>query len=762
MKERRVYKVIVYIIIGVCLFSFASCNKKKSKKFLIGVSQCSEDVWREKLMREMKTAEYFNDDIEIVCKSTDNNNKVQVAQIDSLVDMNVDLLIVSPNQQDITPVIDKVYDSGIPVILFDRKTSSDKYTAFIGGDNYIIGKSMAQFIATQLGGKGKVAEISGLQGSSPAIDRHRGFEDEMKKHPGITIVDQKWSNWEEDGGMEAMYEILERHQDIDYVFVQNDRMANGVSEVINEKGLKGKIKITGVDGLATKNGGMEQVKKGNFIATYIYPTEGGRVIELAYKILNHEEFDREVPFTSSIVTKKNADILYMQAVDAMNQSENLQKLHGKVDVYMNQLNSQRIGLYMTIIIIIIVLLIMVMTLGMRIFVNRQKMQKERARMKDKQLKFFTNVSHQIRTPLTLIVDPIRHIAERGYLKDKDLDTLKATHKNASELMKLVENILDFKDAEFDEAGNRIDNQGMVDDYNAAKMMQQMAEENSEEEVEDDGRNVILIVDDNADIRSYVKSIFSDKYRVLTAHHGKEGLKIAREKVPDVIISDIMMPEMDGLEMTRQIKKDMSICHIPVILLTAKSQQEQIVQGYASGADEYLTKPFNSKVIVAKVDNMMQNKERMQHRLWEIYTQQLNAHDAPVESFKQEVMPVADMPSEKNEDDNQNVTHISSKDEAFLEKLNEFIEQNLGDSNVNVESMGAEVGLSRVQLYRKVKALTGMSPVELLRKARLAHAKRMLETSDMSISEVCYNVGFSAPSYFTKCYKEEYGVTPSSK
>ncbi len=748
MNVKKLWQILFFLVTCSLLVSLSSCSKKKEKKYVIGVSQCSKDIWRAKLVKELETAEYFNEELDIVCASTNGNNKEQIAQIDTFIEKKVDLLIVSPNEKDaLTPIIDKAYDSGIPVILFDRRTNSKKYTAIIGGDNYLIGKSMAQFIASQIKNKGNVAEISGLQGSSPALERHRGFVDEIKKHPNIKIVDQKWSNWESDGGKEATQEILIKNKDIDYLFIQNDRMANGASEVLRKMGLQDKIKITGVDGLAVKGGGIEQVQKGNFVATYIYPTEGARVIELAEKILTHQPYQRENLFSSSIVTKDNADILYMQAIDAINQSENLHKLHGKVDTYINQLNLQRTGLYMTI--IIIVLLIMVMTLGHRMLTNRQKMQKERARMKDRQLQFFTNVSHQIRTPLTLIADPIQHIVDRGFLKEKDLETLRATSKNASELMNLVENILDFKDAKFDETGKRIDKAEMIDDSNAAAMAVPEVVEDSEEN-QDETKNMILVVDDNADIRNYVKSIFCDNYQVFTASNGKEGLAIALEKIPDVIISDIMMPEMDGLEMTRQIRQNITISHIPVIMLTAKSQQEQIVEGYESGASDYLTKPFSSKVIVARINNMMETKERLQKKLWEQYQRELDASSNS-----------GDGRTNENSLAKENI-HISTKDESFLGKLHKYIEENLGNNDINVETMGTEMGLSRVQLYRKVKALTGMTPVELLRKARLAHAKHLLETTNMSISEICYEVGFSAPSYFTKCYKDEFGVTPSSK
>ena len=246
---------------------------------------------------------------------------------------------------------------------------------------------------------------------------------------------------------------------------------------------------------------------------------------------------------------------------------------------------------------------------------------------------------------------------------------------------------------------------------------------------DSNKPEVLIIDDNNDIRTYLRSALSDLYKVSEAADGKTGLEIARRIVPDIIISDIMMPIMDGLEFCNQLKNDKAISHNPVILLTARSLDEQRAEGYEHGADAYIAKPFSLHLLLSRIENLIQSRRQLS------------------EFF-----------SGNNE--NEDISKLSTEtDKNFITQLRRIIQVNLADSDLSVEKIGDEIGLSRVQLYRKVKALTGYSPVEMLRKARLARARQLLQTTDKNVSEVAYAVGFSTPSYFSKCYKEEFGESP---
>ena len=242
---------------------------------------------------------------------------------------------------------------------------------------------------------------------------------------------------------------------------------------------------------------------------------------------------------------------------------------------------------------------------------------------------------------------------------------------------------------------------------------------------------VLVIDDNNDIRQYEHTLLQDDYIVLEAADGKEGLDVAKKEVPDLVICDVMMPVMDGLEFTQNLKTHTATSHIPVIMLTAKNLEEHRAEGYEHGADSYITKPFHSKVLLARIENLLKQRKLLKHLF---------------QGTPEAELEIAD-------------SHLEDRDKQFMKQLHAIIQKNLSDSEFGVEDIGKQIGLSRVQLYRKVKAMTGSSVVDLLRKARLAKAKRLLESRSMSVSEVAYDVGFSAPSYFTKCFKDEYGMLP---
>jgi len=244
---------------------------------------------------------------------------------------------------------------------------------------------------------------------------------------------------------------------------------------------------------------------------------------------------------------------------------------------------------------------------------------------------------------------------------------------------------------------------------------------------------ILVIDDNADIRSYIKTVLNNRYAIIEAEDGEEGLKKAIRYVPDAIICDVMMPKMDGVELCRALKTELSTSHIPVILLTACTLDEQRITGFKSGADDYISKPFNSDVLEVRVDNLIENRKLLK------------------ELFRTTFF--TDSKEESKE-------KLSDVEKTFLEKLKKLIEKRLADPDLNVEDLGQQIGLSRIQLYRKVKSLTNYSPNELLRIIRLKKAYHLLSTTELTISEVTYRVGFTSPSYFTKCFKEYYNESPS--
>ena len=926
---KRKLHLIIYVAIIVLMTGCA----QQPRKFVIGVSQCSEDVWRDKLNDELKMGEYLNDSLIVKLASSNDDNVLQNKQVNQFIDEGVDLLIVSPNQLSaISKSVERAYDKGIPVILYDRKTNSDKYTAFIGCDNYTIGKSMGTFIAQQLQGKGRIVEISGLEGSSPALERHRGFMDAIKPYPGLQVVASEEGNWKEEGGIQAMKRILKQTQDFDYVFAHNDCLAWGAYVAARQMRVKRNYKYTGVDGMATEGGGLELVRDGIFEASYLYPTKGDEVIALAMKILKHQPYERDNYLSTSIITQANAALTLMEARDAERQTHNLKTLHKQVNQYLSDYNSQKvmlIGLCLFLLVCLAAAALIFRGYLIKVKLNEtlaktngelkrlnvelgekneelKRLNEEVLELTHSRLVFFTNISHELRTPLTLIADPVEMLLEDTGIKGKSRELLKMVQRNALALQQLVSNILDFRKIQngkmelklyrfdivktltmwvgdfqltaerkqirlhldvddlkgshemiadqekisrivfnllsnalkYTPAGGEIfvslkdeganlrldvkdtgkgisqdeadkiferffqakgaasgtgiglalvksfvelhhgearveselgkgsdfivvipreqegDSQVIHNDVDivdnsvnaSASTGKNLVDESVLQYVDDGDRSrgkvqqlvsentnrpTVLVIDDNTDIRQYERTLLQDEYIVLEAADGKEGLAVALKEVPDLVICDVMMPVMDGLELTEQLKTNMATSHIPVIMLTAKNLEEHRAAGYEHGADSYITKPFHSKVLLARIENLLRQRQLLKN----LYQGSKEAEKEISES------------------------HLEDRDKQFLKQLQAIIQKNLSDSEFGVEDMGQQIGLSRVQLYRKVKAMTGSSVVDLLRKARLAKARRLLETRSMSVSEVAYEVGFSAPSYFTKCFKEEYGMLP---
>ena len=692
MRKFYQFAFIILVILGL----LASCSRDE-KKYRIGVSQCSDDIWRDKQNSELQIGAYFHDNVELRFAVAFDSDERQIQQIDSLVGTGIDLLIVAPNQvSTISPAIDRAYDKGIPVIVFERKTNTKKYTAYMGADNYEMGHLMGEYVATRLNERGRIIEVMGLKGSSPAIERHNGFREAIAQHPGIQVVATLQGDWTEPTAYNTVKQWLDKNkgEKIDLVFGMNDRTAMGARKAFEEAGVALPL-FCGIDGLPGENGGIRLVMDSLLDASYIYPTHGDQVLQLAVDILEGKPYEKETKLMSALVTQENARVLLMESEEIMRQSHNLEQLHEKASQYLDQLGNQRTLIFVALAAIFLLLALLV---GIYMYyLQRARIQDERMQMEREQLDFYTQVSHELRTPLTLIQGPLDQL-----LRTNDFRT---ASDNARELFTIV--------------------------------TQHLAPTESAENVKpDEDAPTVLIVDDNADIRIYLRSILQGQYRLLEAEDGKRGLELAREQVPDLIVSDVMMPVMNGLEFCQQVKKDDISCHIPVILLTARALEKHQIEGYESGADAYITKPFSPELLLARISNLLQSR----HQLKDLWGMKSAAE--PVEAPATVAAP-APTPIE----------------DAFISRFKKIVEERLPDSNLSVEDLAADMGLSRVQLYRKVKALTGSTPVDLLRKARLAQAQKLLQESTLSVSEIAYKVGFASPSYFTKCYKDEFGTVP---
>ena len=735
------------LLLSLTCLTFLSCADKQ-EKFIIGVSQCSADIWREKQNDELRVGAYMHDNVELRFASAYDSDERQIQQIDSLVAQGIDLLIVAPNQvATVSPAIDRTYDSGIPVIVFDRKTNSKKYTASASADNYEMGRVLGEHIASRLNNSGTIVEIKGLKDSSPAIERHNGFTDAVKQYPGLSIVGTAQGDWTEQSAYVSVKQMLSKMSqqtvdDIDYVFAQNDRMAMGGRKAFQEykkehPDSKQSLPLfSGIDGLSGKGGGIQLVRDTILDATYIYPTLGDQLLNLALNILEKKPYETENLYKATLVTSDNAEAILMTTEEADRQATYLDQLHEKVSEYMKLIDNQRLFNVLTLCALGLLLLTIVSVY--LYFQQRARIHEEREHMTQDKLDFYTQISHQLRTPLTLLKGPVEELANSDLYanaSDEGKALLDIVLRNTQQLKFLIDKVLDNATSE-----NVNDIQPALEQMNINEAIPREDIIVDTLDYQESKRPTLLIVDDNDDIRLYLRSILQSHYDVFEAADGELGLEQAHLEVPDLIISDVMMPNMNGLEFCKRIKHDVATSHIPVILLTARAMNEHQVEGYESGADAYITKPFDKNVLLSRISNLLQSRKYLKL----LFGQKTENWQETVDSTEQS---------------DAELSNIEMRESTFINKLNEIIRDKMSISDLSVEDIGSDIGLSRVQLYRKVKALTGISPVELLRKQRLQRANTLLSTTDKTISEIAYEVGFTAPSYFTKCFKDEYGVLP---
>ena len=430
------------------------------KQYLVGVSLCADKEWYGKLHRELEVMGYISDSIDVEIKSANADSRTQIAQIDSFINMGVQLLIVAPNKEnDIDAAVEKAYKSGIPVILYERKIKSDNYTAFIGCDNYKIGYNMGKHIANELKGKGRIVEIMGRKGSTPTVARSRGFEDALKTFPDMHIVYREYATWSEDLAGKAMARALRQTKDIDYVFAQSDIMAYGAYLAAKKIVPDNRIKFAGVDGLISITSeirGRDLVREGILDASYLNPTSGDEVIRIAKAILDGEKVDKNNDLVASILTPDNVNLTLIAAKSAERRMNILTALHHQVDKYEKYNEKKNLWIWLLALCLASISLAAVSIYRSYQTKNRlslqlakkndelEKLNKEVMELTNSRLNFFTNVSHELRTPLTLILDPMERILADKALGGKTRYLLNIVNRSALMLKQLVDDIMDFR------------------------------------------------------------------------------------------------------------------------------------------------------------------------------------------------------------------------------------------------------------------------------------------------------------------------------
>lgn len=766
------------------MLAMSGCRHEKI--YRIGVSQCSSDDWRAKMNEEIMREMLTHDNAEVEIRSADDDSQRQIADIRYFVENGFDIIICAPNEADaLTPVIrDEVYGKGIPVVIFDRSIHGDSYTAFQGADNRAIGKMAAEYSANLVPGKCNIIEVYGLKGSTPADQRHAGFVDEVNDTPGMEIVAMDYGNWNSRDAERVVEPMLAEHPETNIIFAHNDRMAIAAAEVAERMG-RADIKIVGVD--AAPEIGLKAVADTVIDVTFTYPTDGYGVIRTAMDILENRPYERVTLLKAVPVDHNNVDILLSQNKELQEETAKINWLKERVDEYWSLHSAQTTLLYAAILILVL-LFVLIFGLLRQFWIRKQHQEKlaENNRMLEQQrdrlielngqleeatqskLMFFTNVSHDLRTPLTLIAAPVEQLCQASNLTDQQLALMNLANKNVKILKRLINQILDFRKYEngkFTLSLTEVDLGALLKDWcdsfrtvavqrdirfkvelpedsrdltcavdvekiervmfnlisNALKYTQpngdiavsaarkgdsveitvadtgegisaedlshiferffqvekvhpngsgiglslakafielhtgtltaeselgkgsvfkvtlpvrhidnrpaeisgnitaeevrlEMSELTPELPDIDKDKTTLLVVDDNPDIRALISSTMKDDYAILSAPDGVNGLKMAAKYVPDIIICDVMMPGMDGMECCRRLKNEQSTSHIPVLMLTACSMDEQRIQGYECGADGYLSKPFNLEVLKARIRSLIENRRRIKSLL----------------------------------------------------------------------------------------------------------------------------------------------------
>ena len=896
MTFRRYHILFLYFALFACL----ACQRERNPRYVIGVSQCSEDLWRQTMNEELKReVALYQADAEVLIRSVKDDTPKQIADIEWFIEQKVDVLVVSPNESEAcTPVIEKAYQQGIPVILVDRKIATESYTAYVGANNYQIGKEAGLYAIGVLKGKGNIAEVRGTKGSTSDAERHKGFVDALKNAPEVQIVAETWGNFLQADAKTQMQQIFQEHPHIDLVFAMNDPMAAGTHEAAMQ--FNGKIPfIIGVDAL--QQVGIQNIENSVQDASFIYPTGGEKVIELAMKILHKQPFERENILNTTVVDKSNVRILQLQTEQIAEKQTKIENINNQLSESLIQHTNQRMLLYLSITAIVLITVFLLMAIRAyraKSKTNSElKRQKEQLEIVSKQLEeatqakllFFTNISHEFKTPLSLILGPVQTLLAHNSLPKEEQDLLFLIKKNSNRLLHLISEVIEFRSYENNKMqmyftkGNlksfltelnsfftdpikqkKLNFQFLAEDTsfemlfdkekvekiyfnllsNALKFTPQegrisvslekqgeyaslrvfnsgsyipkdkqnevfehfykinpdsegsgiglalvqalVASHNgtiSVESTEGEGttflirlpftqeqvsaksvydsnyiethldllpslpasdeklklptvvpsapeKPTVLIVEDNEDMRQFIRYILSDSYNLIEAENGEEGFEVAKKHLPDVVISDVMMPKTDGFDLCQLLKTNVATNHIPVILLTAYALDEQKQVGFESGADAYISKPFNVKLLKTRVRKLIENRKKIR------------------ESFSNFLL---------NETKQETLGKV---EQQFITDFTQYVENSIANPELNIDEIADALGLSRSNLYRKIKSLTDYSPNELIRTIRVKYAKQLLNSKAKSISEVAYEVGFSSPSYFAKCFKDFYNESPT--
>lgn len=904
MKPALTYYALLVLLLAFC---FSCKTDSEKKKFVIGISQCTlEGSWRKSMLLDMKVQASEYPGVSLLIEDAADSSLLQVEQIRSLIKRKVDLLIISPNESEpVTPVAIEAYRAGIPTILVDRKISSDEYTTYIGGDNCEIGRQAGFFVNRQVRDKYPVVlEIWGLPGSSPAQERHRGFMDVLNSRIQVKEVIGKWKPETVEKEMAKMDSL----EYLDVVFAHNDVMAMAARRAIEKRypGLADRIRFVGIDAVSGRGSGLEAVMHGELAASILYPTGGSLAIRVAMQILNGEEVSRQYLLSSALIDKNNAGTLFIQSEQVVDYQHQIELQRDTLEKILSRYTFLQNSVGIILLLMGLLLLSALYVIHVNRTVKRKNRELKRTNLQVQQqkeelaeinryiekstaqkLQFYTNITHEIKTPLTLVLGPLGKLSKEAPEGSSLADDIRIIRKNAERLKRVVDQLLDFRKVESNKMNMRVSEVDLVafvaevkscfdamatdkqirfafehdcpsvrvwvDKDKMEKILANLLSnafkftldggavtvrlkdkgDQVELSVEDNGKGIppenlasvfdrfftgdqnyvtgtgiglhltrefvymhkgtirvesvphqytiftvnllkgkshfdesctfdlsitefssgftnldtddlqevlnrtydytVLIVEDDPDIRGYLQAELGRNFHVLVADNGVKALEVLMNEGASMVVSDVMMPEMNGFDLCRKIKSDIVLSHLPVMLLTALSDDKQQMYGIAGGADAYIQKPFNIDVVRLRIIRLLEDRVRLR----EAY-----ARDA--------ASPALSVKEEKAE----------SMDDLFMNRFLKLIEESYADPDFSIEKGSEKLGLSRVHLYRKVKELAGVTPTDFLRNFRLKKAADLLRRRAGNVNEVAYATGFGSPAYFSKCFKAAYNITPT--
>lgn len=883
---------------------FLACKESRSgTEYVIGISQCmTDDDWRQAMIREVGIEASNYDDLKVIIKDADSDNNRQIAQIRELIAQKVDVLVVSPLESaPLTDVVEEAYRAGIPTIITDRKVNTNQYTTFVGANNYQIGLTAGRYAARNLPPNAVILEIWGATGSSPAQERHNGFRDALLDRKDITFRTVN-GEWRHDTAANQLKET-DFSPSVDFVFAHNDVMAIAAREhFVALDSVRGwKLPVIGMDAVAET--GLRAVADGRINVSFLYPTGGEQVIRTAMQLINKQAVDKQIDLHSGIVDQQAAHSMLLQTERLLNYQQQIETQRTRMDDLLNRFLFLTNSLWLITVLMIgfILLSVYVFYINKKIkMTNRELLainkREEEQRHKlislnaeieevtASKLQFFTNISHEVRTPLTLILGPLDRLMnllhDSPYLPDLEL-----VHKNADRLLRVINQILDFRkvenkqeklkiretelvafaaevksyfnsmakvrnihytftsevkdcriwmDAEmiekvlvnllsnafkftaqdggidvtlsitdewavmavgdtgcgiapekipylFNRFYSENSRQGtgiglhLVDEYvrmhngkvevksllgqgsvftlflplDKTRLKGEYITEMPVSPLAYDASNLddseqtallgqhypytILVVEDEEDVRLFLHQELEVNFRVLAVSNGKEALALLDSEEISLVLSDVMMPEMNGFELCRTIKNQLPTSHIPVILLTALTDERQRMYGFSGGADAYIQKPFRADFVRLRIIRILEERKSLREALL-LKLQGSNLLMAQPDK-------------------------VENMDDQFLRRFLTQLEAVYMDPEYNVERLSETLGLSRGHLHRKIKELTGTTPVDFLRNFRLRKAAALLKDGRYNVSEIAYQTGFSSAAYFAKCFKAVYQTTP---